>query len=101
MISYKEMVICSRNQETFPILWALFLVNQSNFSRETQAGMSFNRSLWKLVGRQIGREARAAMNVGNAFSTFWAPVINLARDAKLQFISWSCFFSTCFLNQKI
>ena len=43
-------------------------------------GMSFNRSLWKLVGRQIGREARAAMNTGNAFSTFWAPVINLARD---------------------
>lgn len=54
--------------------------------------MSFNRSLWKLVGRQIGREARAAMNVGNAFSTFWAPVINLARDAKLQFISWSFSF---------
>lgn len=44
------------------------------------------------MGRQIGREARAAMNVGNAFSTFWAPVINLARDAKLQFISWSFSF---------
>lgn len=45
--------------------------------------MSFNRSLWKLVGRQIGREARAAMNTGNAFSTFWAPDINLARDSWL------------------
>lgn len=45
-------------------------------------GMSFNRSLWKLVGRQIGREARAAMNTGNAFSTFWAPVINLAREPR-------------------
>ena len=44
------------------------------------------------MGRQIGREARAAMNVGNAFSTFWAPVINLARDAKLQF-SGDFFFS--------
>ena len=42
--------------------------------------MSFNRSLWKLVGGQIGREARAAMNAGNAYSTFWTPVVNLARD---------------------
>ncbi|CAJ1441850.1 unnamed protein product [Effrenium voratum] len=45
-------------------------------------GMSFNRTLWKLVGRQIGREARAAMNAGNAYSTFWAPVINLAREPR-------------------
>jgi len=26
--------------------------------------MSFNRTLWQLTGRQIGREARALMNVG-------------------------------------
>lgn len=45
-------------------------------------GMSFNRTVWKLVGRQIAREARAAMNVGNAYSTFWAPVINLAREPR-------------------
>ena len=43
-------------------------------------GMSFNRSMWLLTGRQIGREARAMMNAGNGYSTFWAPVINLARE---------------------
>lgn len=45
-------------------------------------GMSFNRTLWNLVGRQIGREARAMMNAGNGYSTFWAPVINLAREPR-------------------
>jgi len=45
-------------------------------------GMSFNRTLFQLVGRQIGREARAEMNAGNGYSTFWAPVINLAREPR-------------------
>jgi beta-glucosidase-like glycosyl hydrolase len=44
--------------------------------------MSFNRTLWNLVGRQIGAEARAMMNAGNGYSTFWAPVINLAREPR-------------------
>jgi beta-glucosidase-like glycosyl hydrolase len=44
--------------------------------------MSFNRSLWKATGNQIGREARALMNVGLSYSTFWAPVINLAREPR-------------------
>ena len=44
--------------------------------------MSFNRTLWKLTGRQIGREARALMNAGNGYSTFWAPVVNLAREPR-------------------
>ena len=43
--------------------------------------MSFNRTLWKLTGAQIGREARAMMNSGNGFSTFWAPVINLGKPS--------------------
>lgn len=47
-------------------------------------GMSFNRSLWKQLGGQIGREARAAMNAGNAYSTYWTPVVNLARDPRMQ-----------------
>lgn len=63
-------VASARNMET------------TKFPFPITTGMSFNRSLWKLVGRQIGREARAAMNVGNAFSTFWAPVINLAREPR-------------------
>ena len=34
------------------------------------------------TGDQIGREARAMMNAGNGYSTFWAPVINLAREPR-------------------
>ena len=33
-------------------------------------------------GRQIGHEARALMNAGQAGSTFWAPVVNLAREPR-------------------
>ena len=55
---------------------------QSNFPFPITTGMSFNRSLWYETGAQIGREARAFMNQGNAFSTFWAPVINLAREPR-------------------
>jgi beta-D-xylosidase 4 len=41
-----------------------------------------NRTLWQLTGRQIGHEARSLMNAGQAGSTFWAPVINLAREPR-------------------
>merc|ERR1740115_685430 len=44
--------------------------------------MAFNRTLWKKTGAQIGREARAFMNTGDAWSTYWAPVINLAREPR-------------------
>ena len=55
---------------------------QTNFPFPITTGMAFNRSLWKATGAQIGLEARAFMNSGNAFSTFWAPVINLAREPR-------------------
>jgi beta-D-xylosidase 4 len=45
-------------------------------------GMSFNKTLWNKVGRAIGHEARALMNAGLAGSTFWAPVVNLAREPR-------------------
>jgi beta-D-xylosidase 4 len=51
----------------------------TKFAFPITTGMSFNRTLWKLTGAQIGREARAMMNAGNGFSTFWAPVINLGK----------------------
>ena len=54
----------------------------TKFAFPITTGMSFNRTLWLLTGRQIGREARAMMNAGNAYSTFWAPVINLAREPR-------------------
>jgi beta-glucosidase-like glycosyl hydrolase len=55
---------------------------ESNFAFPITTACSFNRSLWKATGTQIGREARAFMNAGNAFSTFWAPVVNIARDPR-------------------
>jgi pre-mRNA-splicing factor SYF2/beta-D-xylosidase 4 len=54
----------------------------TKFAYPITTGMSFNRSLWRATGNQIGREARAMMNVGQVYSTFWAPVINLAREVQ-------------------
>jgi len=54
----------------------------TKFAFPITTGMSFNRTMWKLTGAQIGREARAMMNSGNGYSTFWAPVINLAREPR-------------------
>jgi pre-mRNA-splicing factor SYF2/beta-D-xylosidase 4 len=54
----------------------------TKFAFPITTGMSFNRTLWQLTGRQIAMEARALMNAGEAFSTFWAPVINLAREPR-------------------
>ena len=55
---------------------------QTNFPFPITTGMAFNRTLWLKTGAQIGKETRAFSNVGNAFSTFWAPVINLAREPR-------------------
>ena len=55
---------------------------ESNFAFPITTGMAFNRTLWKKTGAQIGREARAFMNTGDAWSTYWAPVINLAREPR-------------------
>ncbi len=63
-----------RNDATYPY--------ETNFAFPITTAMAFNRSLWRATGGQIGREARAFMNGGNAFSTYWAPVINLAREPR-------------------
>ena len=54
----------------------------TKFAFPITTGMSFNRTMWRLTGRQIAMEARAMMNAGNGYSTFWAPVINLAREPR-------------------
>ena len=54
----------------------------TKFAFPITTGMSFNRTLWAVTGRQIATEARAMMNAGNGYSTFWAPVINLAREPR-------------------
>ncbi len=55
---------------------------ETNFALPITTACSFNRSLWRSTGSQIGTEARAFMNAGNAYSTYWAPVINLVRDPR-------------------
>lgn len=55
---------------------------QTNFPFPITTAMAFNRTLWLKTGAQIGKETRAFSNVGTAFSTFWAPVINLAREPR-------------------
>ena len=55
---------------------------ESNFALPITTAASFNRTLWTVTGRAIGTEARAFMNAGNAYSTFWAPVVNLVRDPR-------------------
>jgi len=55
---------------------------ETNFAFPITTAMSFNRTMWWATGQQIGREARAFMNVGDAWSTYWAPVINLAREPR-------------------
>lgn len=54
----------------------------SNTVLPITASCSFNRTLWSATGNQIGREARAFMNVGHAESTYWAPVVNIVRDPR-------------------
>lgn len=44
---------------------------QTNFPLPNTMAAAFNRTLWGAVGAQIGLEARAFMNAGNAYSTFW------------------------------
>ena len=54
----------------------------TNFAFPITAAASFNRSLWAATGAAISTEARAFMNAGHAYSTYWAPVVNLAREPR-------------------
>ena len=60
----------------------------TKFAFPITTAMSFNRSLWFATGAQIGREGRALMNAGTAFSSFWAPVINLGPRPRPR--AWAC-----------
>ena len=54
----------------------------TNFAFPITTVASFNRSLWRATGTAIATEARAFMNAGHAYSSYWAPVINLAREPR-------------------
>ncbi|KAJ6965840.1 hypothetical protein NC652_003653 [Populus alba x Populus x berolinensis] len=43
---------------------------------------SFNKSLWKTIGRAVSTEARAMYNLGRAGLTYWSPNINVVRDPR-------------------
>ena len=58
------------------------LPGATNTALPITVSASFNRSLWSATGNTIGREGRAFMNANIAFSTFWAPVINIVRDPR-------------------
>lgn len=55
---------------------------QTNVAFPSTSGASFNRSLWHAIGAQLGAEARAFINLGNAYKSFWAPTCNLMRDPR-------------------
>ena len=54
----------------------------SNTALPITTSCAFNRSLWEATGNQIGREARAFMNLGTAYSTYWAPVVRGVGGAR-------------------
>lgn len=54
----------------------------TDFPFPITTAMSFNRSLWTATAQQIAREGRALYNHQGGGLTFWAPVINLARDPR-------------------
>jgi hypothetical protein len=56
--------------------------NTTNFALPITTGASFNESLWAATSAHIGREARACLNAGAGWETFWTPVLNLVRDVR-------------------
>lgn len=54
----------------------------TSFPQVIATSMSFNRSLYRAVGRVVATEARAFSNKGHAGLTFWTPNLNLFRDPR-------------------
>ena len=56
--------------------------NGTSFPEIIGVGATFDDALFRDMGKAIGREARAMINVGNAGGTFWAPNINIVKDPR-------------------
>lgn len=54
----------------------------TNFPQVILTAASFNETLWTLIARAVGIEARAMYNFGQAGLTFWAPNVNIFRDPR-------------------
>jgi len=58
------------------------LSKATSFPQVLATASSFNRTLFRLIGRAISDEARAFSNLGLAHYTFWTPNINIFRDPR-------------------
>ena len=58
--------------------------NATSFPQTISLASTWNRTVWRLVGRVVGREMRALHNIGtpNVGLTSWSPVINVQRDPR-------------------
>ncbi|OMO90146.1 hypothetical protein COLO4_19314 [Corchorus olitorius] len=54
----------------------------SSFPTVIHTTASFNKSLWKTIGKAVSTEARAFHNVQQGGLTYWSPVINPVRDPR-------------------
>ena len=57
----------------------------TSFPEPGLTGATFDKELFSEVGVIIGKEGRAMANAGNAGLTFWAPNINIVRNARRHF----------------
>ncbi|KAJ9455972.1 Beta-D-xylosidase 4 [Diplonema papillatum] len=54
----------------------------TSFPQVIATAASFNKTLFKMIGQAVGREARSFYNAGHAGLTYWDPNINLIRDPR-------------------
>ena len=56
----------------------------TSFPSPLAMSSALNESLWRAVGDAIGTEARAFNNLEQTGLTFWAPTLNILRDARVR-----------------
>ncbi|KAJ9455973.1 putative beta-D-xylosidase 2 [Diplonema papillatum] len=54
----------------------------TSFPQVIATAASFNKTLFKMIGQAVGKEARSFYNAGHAGLTYWDPNINLIRDPR-------------------
>ncbi|PWA98787.1 glycosyl hydrolase family protein [Artemisia annua] len=54
----------------------------TSFPQVILTAASFNKTLFKTIGKAVSTEARAMYNVGLAGLTFWSPNVNIFRDPR-------------------
>ncbi|KAI3812597.1 hypothetical protein L1987_17308 [Smallanthus sonchifolius] len=54
----------------------------TSFPQVILTAASFNKTLFKAIGKVVSTEARAMYNVGLAGLTYWSPTVNIFRDPR-------------------